>query len=116
MLEIDVDIGRFAPFRRDETLEEEIGQRRIDLGDADAETDRGIGRRAAPLAQNVLRAGIAHDVMHGQEIGRVVELGDQRQFVADLRGDLVRDRLAVAVGRALPRKPLQFLLRRALSP
>ena len=55
VLEIDVDVGRLAPLRRDEALEQEIGAVGIDLGDAEAEADRGIGRRAAALAEDALR-------------------------------------------------------------
>ena len=47
---------------------------RVDRGDAEAVADHGIGRRAAPLAEDVARAGIVDDVVDGQEIGRVVEL------------------------------------------
>ena len=57
VLEIDVDVGRFAPLRRDEALEQQIGAVGIDLGDAEAEADRGIGRRAAALAEDFLRCG-----------------------------------------------------------
>ena len=78
MLEIDVDIRRLAAFGGDETLEQQIDLGRIDGGDAEAEADGGIGRRAAPLAENALRAGEAHDVVHRQEIARVAELRDQR--------------------------------------
>ncbi len=53
VLEIDVDVGRLAPLRRDEALEQEVGAVGIDLGDAEAEADGGIGRRAAALAEDV---------------------------------------------------------------
>ena len=55
VLEIDVDVGRLAPLRRDEALEQQVGAVGIDLGDAEAEADRGIGGRAAALAQDALR-------------------------------------------------------------
>ena len=54
VLEIDVDVGRLAPLRRDEALEQKIGAVGIDLGDAEAEADGGIGRRAAALAEDFL--------------------------------------------------------------
>ncbi len=82
MLEIDVDVGRLAPFGRDEALEQEVGQRRVDIGDADAIADGGIGGRAAPLAQYALGAGEADNVLDGQEIGGVAQLLDQPQFMA----------------------------------
>ena len=39
MLEIDVDVGRLAPFRGNEALEQQIDARGIDVGDAEAITD-----------------------------------------------------------------------------
>ncbi len=74
VFEIDVDVGRLAPLGRDEALEQEVGAVGIDLGDAEAEADRGIGRRAAALAENFLRAREAHDVVDGEEIRRVLRV------------------------------------------
>src|SRR5664280_2112364 len=76
VLEIDVDVGRFAPLGRDEALEQKVSAVGIDLGDAEAETHRGIRRRAAALAENVLAAREAHDVVDGEEVGRISELLD----------------------------------------
>ena len=81
MLEIDVDVGRLAPLGGDEALEQQVDLGRIDRGDAEAVAHRRIGRRAAALAQDVLAAGEADDVVHGEEIARVVELADQAQFL-----------------------------------
>jgi hypothetical protein len=53
MLEIDVDVGWLLPLDRDEAREKQFVPRRIDLGDAEAKTDRRIGCRAAPLGENV---------------------------------------------------------------
>ena len=74
VLEIDVDVGRLVALGGDEALEQQVGRRRIDLGDAEAEADRRIGRRAAALAEDVCAAGVADDVVDGEKIGRVVEL------------------------------------------
>ena len=52
MLEIDVDVGRLLALLRDEAREQQIVLRRIDAGDAEHIADGGIGRRAAPLAEN----------------------------------------------------------------
>ena len=75
MFEIDVDIGRFAPLFRDEAREEQV-MLRIGSTQVIPEhvADGGIGRGAAPLAQDALVFGIAHDVVDGQEIARVIEL------------------------------------------
>ena len=96
MLEIDVDVGRLAPLGRDEALEQQIGALGIDLGDAEAEADRGIGRRAAALAKDALRARVAHDVVDGEEVRRVLQLRDQRQFVLDAGTHFVGKALRVA--------------------
>ena len=82
MLEIDVDVGRLQPLLGDEALEQQIDLGRIDRGDAEHVADRGIRRRAPALAEDVLAARIMDDVVHGQKIMRVFQLGDQREFLA----------------------------------
>ena len=110
MLEIDIDVGRFAPFGRDEPLEQKRMFGRIDFGDAQTETDGGIGRRAAPLTEDSAPPRKAHDVMHREKIGGITELRDDGEFVPD-RG-LHRRRRAIWVtrARALPCKTFQRLL------
>ena len=54
VLEIDVDVGRLLALGRDEALEQQIDLGRIDLGDAEAVADGGVGRRAAALAEDAL--------------------------------------------------------------
>ena len=100
MLEIDIDIGRLAPFGRDEPLEQQIGAIGIDFRHTEAETDRGIGSRAAPLAEDVLRARKAHDVMDGEKIRRVLQLRDQLELVIEIVAHLVGDACRIAAGRA----------------
>ena len=58
--------------------------RGIHLGDAEAVTDHRVGGRAAPLAEDAEPPRLAHDVVHGEEIGFVAELGDERELVVDL--------------------------------
>ncbi len=87
MLEIDVDIRRLVALGRDEALEQQIDLAGIDGSDAEAVADRGVGGRAPALTQDFLPAGIAHDVMHRQEIGRVAELPDQFQLMPHGRYD-----------------------------
>ena len=86
VLEIDVDVGRLAALLGDEAVEQQVAGRRVDRGDAEAEADRRVGRAAAPLAQDrrLARAGEVDDLLDGQEIGRDVELADQRQLVLEL--------------------------------
>ncbi len=66
--------GGSLPLGRDEALEQEIEALGVDRGDAEAVADRGVGRRAAALAEDAALPCEAHDVVDGEEIGRVVEL------------------------------------------
>ena len=52
VLEIDVDIRRLAALFGDEAVEQKLIARGIDFRDAETIADGGIGRRAAPLAQD----------------------------------------------------------------
>ena len=113
MLEIDVDIRRLVALGRDEALEQQIDLAGIDGSDTEAVADRGVGGRAPALTQDFLPAGIAHDVMHRQEIGRVAELPDQVQLMPHGRRDPGRHMTAVAFRRADPGQPFELLLRGA---
>ncbi len=63
----------------------------------------GIGRRAAALAEDALLARPVDDVVHGEEVVGVVQLGDQRQLLLELVGlTLSGTPLRIAPGRALP--------------
>ena len=116
VLEVDVDVGRLVALGRDEALEQQIEARRIDLGDPEAIADRGIGRRAAALAEDALRAREAHDVVHGEEVRRVIERGDQLEFIRQRFSRALRNALGIARFRALPGESLERLLRRRHSP
>ena len=100
VLEIDVDIRRLAALLGDEALEQHGGASRIDFGDTECETDRGIGRRAAPLAQHADFAGMADDVVDRQEIGFVFQVGNQGQFMFDALPDIVGNALRIAPHQA----------------
>ena len=50
--------------------------------------------------------------MNRQEVGGIVQLGDDAEFLADLGGDLLRDPLRIAPGRALPGETFKMRLRR----
>ncbi len=84
VLEVDVDVGRLVALARDEALEQ---QRRAALwihrGDAQAVAHARVGRRAAPLAQDPLRARKGHYIVHGEEIRLVAQFCDQLEFVLD---------------------------------
>src|SRR5205085_7239151 len=75
VLEVDVDVRRLVPLARNEALEEHVHARRIDLRDAERIAHRRIRRRAASLAKDVLRAGIAHEVLDREKERLVAKLG-----------------------------------------
>ena len=118
VFEIDVDIGRLVAVRRNEAGEQEPALVRIDLGDAEAKAHRAVGRRAAALAKNVFYfARVSNDVVHGEEIAGVVELGDQRQFRVELFLDFRRNAigkliLGITFDGAGPGQIFEMLLRR----
>ncbi len=111
MLEIDVDVRRLQPLLGDEALEQEIDPGRIDRGDAEHVADRRVRRRSPPLAQDVLAARIMHDVVHGEEVVRVFQLGDQRELFLQGRAQLVIDVAAEICLHARPGQILQMPLR-----
>ena len=113
VLEVHVDVGRLAPLARDEALEQEVDPGRVDGGDAEAVADRGVGGRAPPLAEDALAPGEAHDVMHGEEVGGVAELGDEPELVHQRAADPGRDAAGIALRRTFPGQRLQVALRRA---
>ena len=78
MLKIHVDIRRFPPVRVEEALEQNVDFCRINRSDAECEADHGIGGAAASLAENVLRAGKHHDVVHGEKVMCDPAVSDER--------------------------------------
>jgi hypothetical protein len=99
------------PFLGDEALEQQIDLGRIDRGDAEHVANRGIGRRAPALAQDVLAARVMDDVVHGQKIMRIFELGDQREFLAQGGAQRLADLAAEIFVDAGPGQVFQMLLR-----
>ena len=112
VLEVHVDIGGLAALARDEALEQQVDLRRVDGGDPQAVADGGVGGGAPSLAEDALAPGEAHDVVHGEEVGRVAELGDERELVHERAAHLGRDAAGIALRGALPGQRLQVLLRR----
>ena len=111
MLEVDVDVGRLFALGRDEALEQKVDLGRIDIGDGEAIADGGVGGGAAALAENAEAPRVVHDVVDGEEIGRVVELGDEHELFFDRVAHLVGDAVREAPGRAVPGEILQMRLR-----
>ena len=102
VLEVDVDVGGFVPLAAEEPFEQHVQPVGIDGRHAQAITDRRVGRAAAPLAQNASLAGEPHQVVHGEKIGLVAQVGDQRQLVLDQRANLVGNALRITLR---PRRP-----------
>ncbi len=117
VLEIDVDIGRLVAVLRNEAGEQKLALVRIDLGDAEAKAHRAVRRRAAALAENFFYfARIGDDVVDGEEIAGVVELGDQRQLLVQPLLHFVRNAvrkliLGITLRGAGPGQILEMLLR-----
>ena len=74
----------------------------IDRGDAQAITDRRVGRRAASLAENAAFAGKADQILDGQKIGLVAQFVDQRQLVLEQRAHFGGQAVRITPAR-LPR-------------
>jgi hypothetical protein len=91
VFEVDVDVGRLVALAADETLEEQVDPGGVDGGDAEAIADGGVGRRPAALAEDAAPAGEAREIPNGQEVGFVVEVGDEAEFALDEVDDFGRE-------------------------
>jgi hypothetical protein len=87
VLEIDVDVGRLVALLGDEALEEHRHAPGIDLGDAEAVADGGIGGRAAALAEDLLAARVGDDILDGEEERLIRELLDELELMLDGHDD-----------------------------
>ena len=82
--EIDVDVRCLAALLAQESLEEQSEPDRIDRGDAEAVAHRGVGSRAAPLAEYPFAPREAHDVPDDQEVPREPEPANHLELMLDL--------------------------------
>jgi len=115
VLEVDVDVRWLVAFGRDEALEQKIEIRGIDLSDPKAIADGGIGRGAAALTEDSLRTREAHDVVHGEEVGRVIERGDQRELVLERFARAPRNAVRITRFCACLSESLERLLGRCMA-
>ena len=97
--QIQIDVGPLAALLRQEALEEQLHAHRIHGGDAQAVADGAVGRRSAPLHQDVLLAAEVHDVPDDEEVAGELELLDEIQLAGHLRARPVVIR-PVAIARA----------------
>ena len=99
---IEIDIGpAFAPFT-EESLENQVIAYGINRCDAEAITNRAVGRAAAALHHNVMLATEIDDVPNDQEISGESELLNKRQFLLQLTLHRATDR-GISLLRAKPR-------------
>ena len=84
MLEVDIDVRWLIALTRDEALEE---QSRATLwihgGDTEAIAHAGIRGGTPALTQNALATRVADDVVNGQEVRLVTQIGNQSELVLD---------------------------------
>ncbi len=97
--QIEIDVGPLAALFRQKAFEQQIHADRIDRRDAEAVADGAVGRRAAPLHEDVVLAAEVDDVPDDQEIAGQLQLLDEIEFARDLRAGLVVIR-TVAIARA----------------
>ena len=115
MLEIDVDVGRLVALAAHEPFEEQIDPVRIDRRHAQAITDGRVGRRTSPLAEDIPAPCKTNQVPDREEVGLVVKLFDQVEFVFEQPADLGRDAVGVALFDAGPGETPKMLVRRLSS-
>ena len=84
VFKVDIDVGRFITLLGDETLKEHAHAGGIDLGDAQAIADRGVGCRATALAEDALGPCEGHDVVDREEVGFVVQFMNELELMLDL--------------------------------
>ena len=90
VLEIHVDIRRFPALGGDKTLEEQARAHGVDGGDAEHVAHGAVRSTSAPLAEDALGPRESDDAVHGQEIRRVLEVGDQPQLMPELPFHILR--------------------------
>ncbi|MNH17460.1 hypothetical protein D3C79_771320 [compost metagenome] len=97
VLEVHIDIRWLVALPGEKALKQHVHSLGVDLGDAQGETHRRVGRRASALAENLLAPGEGDDVLNGQEIAFITQLGDQPELLVDQPANL----FACTVGPSL---------------
>ena len=100
--QIEIDVRPFAALLGKKSLEEQVHADRIDGRNAQRVANGAVGRRTAPLHQNIFLAAEANDVPDDQKIAGQIELFDQRQLAIDLppRAFVIRRRSGKSCLRA----------------
>ena len=97
VLEIDIDVRRLPAIGADEALEKKVDLRRVHPRNAEAVADHRVGRRAAALAEDLPAPREGDDVVDREEIGRVIQLLNQRELLVDEAAHFLRH----AIGKFL---------------
>ena len=109
VFEIDVDIWRLVSGLGHEPLKHHRPDFRGNRGHAKRVAGHGIGRRPPPLTQDAARARKVDDVVDGQKVRLVFQLGDQGQFMGQHLLHTQRHAAGVAPFQSLPRKAFKTL-------
>src|SRR5690348_4682787 len=102
MLEVHVDVGRFAAGGGYKTLKQHVDPFGVHARYPNAVADGAVGRRSPSLAENAPRAGEAHKIVNGEKIGLYFHLADKPQFTLDQGADFFRNAPRVARRRPVP--------------
>ncbi len=82
--QIKINVRPFVTFLGKKSLEKQIHAHGIDGRDPQRVANGAVGRRTAPLHQNIPLAAEANDVPDDEEIAGEIELFDQREFAFEL--------------------------------
>ncbi len=82
-LDVDVDVRRAVPLRRQEALEQQAERHRVGRGDPERVADGRVRRRPAALAEDVAAAAELDEVPHDEEVAGEPELLDDVELTVD---------------------------------
>ena len=83
--QVEIDVGPFTALFREKPLEQQLHADRIDRRDAEAVADSTVGRRSAPLHQDVVLPTEIHNVPDDEEVAGEVEGVDETELPGNLR-------------------------------
>src|SRR5699024_5654864 len=91
-VEIDVDVRLIIAHRREEPLERQAEEDRVDGRDAEQVADGAVRGGSAPLTENAASARLSDDVVDDEEVAGEVLLLDDIELVRDAVAILVLQR------------------------
>ncbi len=81
MFKVHINIGRFIARFGDKAFKDHGADLGADRGYAKTIAHHRIGRRTAPLTENIAGARKMHNIAHRQEIGFIFQLGNEGEFM-----------------------------------